>query len=228
MSDDNPAGGGSPGDASIAAGYLDWCGVICRIETARNGTVTSLNEAARRFLGARPGRYAGQALSDFLTAPDAARFADLLARAPAEEEIMLNLGAATAVPRTLRCLAYALPDRCLILGHESRDTAERLERTLIELNNGLAVALREQQKDRVAAKQAAADVSDAVETLHSNYWLIDRVGSLLPICMDCGRVNASDETWQDVVSFLKSRSSFLSHGYCPDCYARIISDQGPA
>jgi PAS domain-containing protein len=171
MSDDNRAGGGPPGDASIASSYLDRCGVICRIETARDGRVTSLNEAARLLLGARPGSCAGQALSDFLTAPDAARFAELLARAPAEEEIILNLGAPSAVPRTLRCRAYILPDRCLVLGHESHDTSKRLERTLIEVNNGLAVALREQQK---------------------------------------------------------SRPSLPSHGYCPDCFARITRGQGPA
>jgi hypothetical protein len=225
MSDDHPVERTLSGPSSIEGRFLQQCDAVYRIEVAFDGTVTSLNDAARLLFGGDAAGYAGAAISRFLVAADAARLAELLEHRPADEAITLNVGAGPAVPRTLHCLAYALPDRLLLLGYERRDPAERLERSLIGLNNELTAALRDQAKTKAALRRASADLAQALDDLKRSHWLIERIQDLLPVCMECGRVKTTDGAWQDVISFLKTRSSFLSHGYCPDCYARIAGRQ---
>lgn len=38
----------------------------------------------------------------------------------------------------------------------------------------------------------------------------------------CSTVKTADASWEDVVSFLKNNSMFLSHGYCPDCEKKLL------
>lgn len=63
----------------------------------------------------------------------------------------------------------------------------------------------------------------AYEQLDKSFWHLKKIQEVLPICMECGKVKTSDSTWEDVVDFLKKNSLFLSHGYCPECADKLMS-----
>lgn len=63
----------------------------------------------------------------------------------------------------------------------------------------------------------------AYEHLDTSFWHLRKIQEVLPICMECGKVKTADASWEDVVSFLKNNSMFLSHGYCPDCAKRFLA-----
>lgn len=62
----------------------------------------------------------------------------------------------------------------------------------------------------------------AYERLDTSFWHLRKIQEVLPICMGCGKVKTADASWEDVVSFLKNNSMFLSHGYCPDCENELL------
>jgi len=39
--------------------------------------------------------------------------------------------------------------------------------------------------------------------------------------MGCGKVQANNSSWEDVVQYLKNNALFLSHGYCPECAKKV-------
>jgi response regulator RpfG family c-di-GMP phosphodiesterase len=59
------------------------------------------------------------------------------------------------------------------------------------------------------------------DQLNKSFWHLRKIQELLPICIQCGKVKTTDSGWEDVASFLKQNSKFLSHGYCPECAAKI-------
>jgi hypothetical protein len=44
-----------------------------------------------------------------------------------------------------------------------------------------------------------------------------------PRTLECGKVETGEESWQTLIEYLKANSQFLSHRYCPDCYAQIVA-----
>jgi len=60
---------------------------------------------------------------------------------------------------------------------------------------------------------------------------VKRLQGLLPICSYCKKVRNETNYWQQVESYLASHTEIkLTHGVCPDCYARIMAelDEAPA
>lgn len=68
-----------------------------------------------------------------------------------------------------------------------------------------------------------AVLQQAYKELESSYWHIKKIQEVLPICLSCGKVKNKDADWQDVVSFLKENTRFLSHGYCPECAQKYMN-----
>ena len=54
---------------------------------------------------------------------------------------------------------------------------------------------------------------------------VKRLQGLLPICSYCKKVRNEENYWQQVESYLSSHSDLkLTHGVCPDCYARMMKE----
>ena len=54
---------------------------------------------------------------------------------------------------------------------------------------------------------------------------VKRLQGLLPICSYCKKVRNETNYWQQVDSYLTSHSDVeLSHGVCPDCFERVMSE----
>lgn len=56
-----------------------------------------------------------------------------------------------------------------------------------------------------------------LDHLESSFWQLTRDQEVLPICMGCSRVSTADGAWEPLAEFFRSRTDFLSHGYCHDC-----------
>lgn len=61
-----------------------------------------------------------------------------------------------------------------------------------------------------------------VDQLRRSSEVLGRIGEVLPICMECGKVKNQAAIWQDVARFLAESGLPLSHGYCPTC-ARVVA-----
>lgn len=57
--------------------------------------------------------------------------------------------------------------------------------------------------------------------LDKSFWRLRKIQEVLPICMKCGKVKTTESSWEDVLTFLKNNSMFLSHGYCPECHKKL-------
>jgi response regulator RpfG family c-di-GMP phosphodiesterase len=62
----------------------------------------------------------------------------------------------------------------------------------------------------------------AYDQLDQSFWHLRKIQEVLPICMECGKVKTTDTSWEDVVSYLKKNTRFLSHGYCPECAEQVL------
>ena len=197
-----------------------------------------LNHALADRLGIS--RAAGPApLSTLFANDEAAELAERIAQLRAEgrrgitEAFLLNMVNASGSPFTLQCRVDAQRRYALIVAECAEGPDDRLRDELLRTNNQLAVLAREREAARHAlerARDALAQLNEeqavTLEALESSYWHIQRIHELLPICMDCGQVKSADGSWQHLREFLMANAMnpFLSHGYCPDCYARVLAD----
>lgn len=110
------------------------------------------------------------------------------------------------------------------LARTSRETS--LQDRLLSAHRELLVLARENARRARMLEQMRRELAAALDQLHACYWHIERMQEVLPLCLDCGRVYVSDQGWQDLAEYLRHRSLFLSHGYCPDCDHRLRARLG--
>jgi len=66
-------------------------------------------------------------------------------------------------------------------------------------------------------------VAERVVNLQSE---VSALSGLLPICAYCKKIRDGKDYWQQVETYVQSRTdATFSHGVCPDCYARIVQPQ---
>ncbi len=180
----------------------------------RDGTVRWVNHAFEQVVGVAGARVVGRALSAWLVAPDAARLRELLASGDREVRVPLSFSSEAGAVVTLSCHLSVRASSLLLVGEPVVHDERSLQSHLLELNNELAASLRE--NERVRRELAASR-----DELDRSYWHLRKIQEVLPICMGCGKVKTSETRWEDVVTYLKNNSLFLSHGYCPDCASRL-------
>lgn len=101
----------------------------------------------------------------------------------------------------------------------------KLIRQLAEINTfrkDSAARIEDLEKAQSTIERENLTLKVAYEQLDSSFWHLRKIQEVLPICMGCGKVKTADASWEDVVSFLKNNSMFLSHGYCPDCEKKLL------
>jgi response regulator RpfG family c-di-GMP phosphodiesterase len=109
--------------------------------------------------------------------------------------------------------------------HQMLQENRRIIQKLAQLNESAenssarVKSLEENQSTLQSDNQA---LKAAYDQLDKSFWHLRKIQEVLPICMNCGKVKTSDSSWEDVVSFLKGNSMFLSHGYCPECADKMM------
>jgi heme-degrading monooxygenase HmoA len=184
------------------------------VSAQRDGTIRWANRAFEQAVGVADAQLAGHPVSEWLTAPDAARLGALLAPGARQERTRLNFASAAGVVVTLACTVSVRASSLLVVGEPVVQDERSLQRHLLSLNDELAASLRE--NTRVGRELAAAK-----DELDRSYWHLRKIQEVLPICMECGKVRTSETRWEEVVTYLKNNSLFLSHGYCPECASKL-------
>ena len=101
----------------------------------------------------------------------------------------------------------------------------RLIRQIAEINThskNSAARIEDLEKTQSTIERENRTLKVAYEHLDNSFWHLRKIQEVLPICMGCGKVKTADASWEDVISFLKNNSMFLSHGYCPDCGKELL------
>lgn len=120
----------------------------------------------------------------------------------------------------LLAMLKPIADRHGLLQENRRLIKQLAELDAVSRGQMEQVALLE--KNRSAMEFENITLKTAYEQLDRSFWHLRKIQEVLPICMECGKVKSSDSSWEDVVSFLKNNTMFLSHGYCPDCEKKLL------
>lgn len=95
----------------------------------------------------------------------------------------------------------------------------RLAEAFFEQHAALAREVEERTR-------AEARLRETLAELERSHWHLRKIQEVLPICMECGKVKTGERSWEEVVQYLKHNAVFISHGYCPSCYAAIAAKWG--
>src|SRR6202451_2392798 len=73
--------------------------------------------------------------------------------------------------------------------------------------------------------QLQDDLAQRLAALERALGEVDRLQSLLPICSYCKRIRDDRNYWQQVETYVSTRTGVqFSHGVCPDCYEGISAE----
>ncbi|MDD2733389.1 MAG: response regulator [Desulfuromonadaceae bacterium] len=54
---------------------------------------------------------------------------------------------------------------------------------------------------------------------------VKRLEGIIPICMYCKKIRSDATTWQKIERYIEEHSdAFFSHGICPDCFEKTMTD----
>lgn len=75
----------------------------------------------------------------------------------------------------------------------------------------------------VELQKRLADRAQELELLLNQ---VKQLRGLLPICMYCKRIRNDQDYWQQVETYIVEHSeAAFSHGICPECYEKMLSEQ---
>ena len=99
-----------------------------------------------------------------------------------------------------------------------RELAEELNRKNRELEDRV--------KDRTAELATTNQTLTAkVEELERTRYELKTLQGLLSICSYCKKMRDTDEAWVPIEHYLHRHADvLLTHGICPDCYAKVMKD----
>lgn len=190
------------------------------LAASQDGTILVSNEAFLSAFQSPAADVIGSRLWDRIPSADADR---ILARITATNRdgktFLCNFSDSHGHPFTLLCTLDVHSDGIVLVGELPLRQDQALTQQLLEMNNQLAVLARENVRQQ---KQ----LQKALDELHTTHWHLKKIQEVLPICMQCGKVKTGDGQWDALIDYLKVNSNFLSHGYCPDCYAQVETDWG--
>ena len=119
----------------------------------------------------------------------------------------------------------ARPGGFSILGEPVVEPERLLSNELLQLNNQISVLARESARQRKELARTNAELEKALKDLQTSHWHIQKIHEVLPICMECGKVKNAQARWEDVAKYLSKHFPMFSHGYCPECFERVMNDQ---
>jgi len=122
--------------------------------------------------------------------------------------------------RALQDQLFALNADLAVLNRENARRVAELERAHRRLEAGHS-ALEAAHRALEAGHRV---VEPAYRELRDNHWHLEKLAEVLPMCVECRKVETAAEVWETVESYLARSSTFLSHGYCTSCAARVSAE----
>ena len=199
---------------------------ICFLAAGLDGSIHGCNARMADLLRVPEAELASQPVWRFLADPDATRLrASLAAGAGGERQrLILNFVSAAHAPLSLECTVEVRSGGFAVIGTECVRDEHALQHELREINSELMVLARERVRQNRTVQAAKLELEKTLHELNTLYWHMRKIGEVLPICMKCGKVQAEEARWEDLIAFMQNRFPFLSHGYCPECAATILGD----
>jgi len=69
-------------------------------------------------------------------------------------------------------------------------------------------------------------LADRIDELEKALEQVKRLQGIIPICGYCKKVRDDEDYWQNVESYIATRSEAeFSHSVCPSCFARVVKPQ---
>lgn len=205
-------------DSTLPLGHLLWNGASAHVWVVDGeGRVTSANRAATALTDRDP---VGLVIAELLVVESR----DTLARQMGLRDstaFLLHFAGPLGEPLSLRCVIAPRRAGCVLFGEPPWDDQRALALQLQALNGELAVLVRENARQERALKRAHAELQTAHTKLRDAHWHVKKIADVLPMCVECRKVRTSEETWEDVASYLIRSTDFLSHGYCTHCAALL-------
>ncbi len=205
--------------------------VICAAVIAAGELSFIPNDALAERLGVT-GEGSGIPLEGILAHGELASLADRIVRLRAagnrgtDEAFTLHFATGGLTPTSMRCRIDVQPRYTVLLAEQGDREEALLQDELLRANNELSVLAREREQQRKSLLESNAELlrvqtelASALEALETSYWHIRKINELLPMCMECGKVNADGDTWQAARDFLAASglTPIVTHGYCPSC-----------
>jgi heme-degrading monooxygenase HmoA len=222
-------GESGPAFAPLLEDFLSSSGVVHFLAAGLDGVIQATNAQMTQLLGAAGQELRGRSLWPYLTEPDAnslRRIAgcDRDAKGPNGAVIrefprglLLNFVGPGLAPQTLECQVYVQQSGFALMGNIPFQQNLAQEKELREVNNELAVLMREHARQNKELKAAKLELEKTLREINTVYWHLRRIGEVLPICVKCGKVESGKAHWNTLIDFMQEHFPFLSHGYCPEC-----------
>lgn len=85
-------------------------------------------------------------------------------------------------------------------------------------------------KQRTVELQTALDtLTGEIEERKRAEQEVHQLRGMLPICSSCKKVRDDQGYWNQIEGYIKSRfDTEVTHGICPDCYARLYPELAEA
>lgn len=198
---------------------------IIFVSVARDGRIEECNPYFAKLLGKPVSTLLGCSVWTFLTDPDAEALRETIESEGQAVRLnqRLNFVSSDYVPSTFNCLISRRPTGFVIVGEPVWQDMYKAQRQLIELHDQTSVLMRDVSKQLKELKAAKTQVETMLHELRDSYWHLRKLGEVLPICLNCGKIKSVDMAWERVTEFLKKNALPLSHGYCPECAPSALS-----
>jgi CheY-like chemotaxis protein len=152
--------------------------------------------------------------------------ADQYVMKPAPTETLLEALAAArrapgqcAAPRPQVEEAYVLKQYSQALVHKLEEKNSELQRSLEALQRA---------HDRIVELNSSLErrVDERTAELRKALDNVKVLSGLLPICSYCKKIRDEKNYWRQVEEYIMKRTDTkFSHGFCPDCYEKIVKPQ---
>lgn len=195
------------------------------IEIDADGSILRTNASFARHVGVPAADLPGRNAAAFLTEADTDRIGRWSAGdAVPPERCMLNFVNRANQPYTLQCVVQRRSDRLVVIGERDSETSQDVAAHMFQINNEYATLTREIARKSRDLARVNAELERTLADLTTSYWHLQKIQEVLPVCMSCGQVKGDGSRWEPVVEYLKTNDIFLSHGYCPPCFDRVMTD----
>ncbi|MBR9989549.1 MAG: PAS domain S-box protein [Gemmatimonadetes bacterium] len=194
------------------------------IEIDEDGSLLRTNASFARHVGFPAADLQGRSIAEFLTEADADRIRGWAAgNTTPSDRCMLNFVDRSNQPYTLQCIVQRRSDRLVVIGEPDSQTLHEATAHVLQINNEFATLTREIARKSRELEQVNGELERTLADLKTSYWHLQKIQEVLPVCMSCGQVKGDGSRWEPVIEYLKTNDIFLSHGYCPPCFDRLMT-----
>lgn len=195
--------------------FLEGSEALVLLQLDRDGAVVGFNERARDLFGLEEERTV--TVRELVVVHAVPKVQEILGGAEASGPMLMDFLDPSRHPFTLRCWFMPAGETVHVFAEAHQAGDEALNRTLVSVNQELAVLSRENARRVRELAEAKAALEQAHEELRTTHWHLRKVQEVISVCMNCGSVNADEDVWQSMSAYFKDNEIFLSHGLCPSC-----------